>query len=120
MPFLGMEFPINSDPIATYGLNAGYKFFPNRNKQKFDFFFLYLILADSRKLYSTSTVNGFSLHNLVGYGFNISFNEQVYLVHHIAAGIENAWFSDYGNFTDLSLSIGLGVGIKLKTLKTKE
>ncbi len=71
-------------------------------------------------MYSNSTVNGFSLHNLLGYGFNIYFNENIFLPHHIAAGVENAWFSDYGNFTDFSLVINLGIGIKIKTLKTKE
>ncbi len=119
-PFIGLEFPVSSDHISNYGLNAGYKFYPNKNRQNFDFFFIYLMQAESRKLYSTSTINGFSLHNLIGYGFNIYFNDKIFLKHHIAAGIENSWFTDYGNFTDLSLMVNLGIGIKIKTLKARE
>ncbi|MEZ5199018.1 MAG: hypothetical protein R2764_22345 [Bacteroidales bacterium] len=120
MPFVGFEFPISDDPVTNFGFNVGYKFFPNKNKQRFDFFFLYLLQAGSRKLYAASTVNGFSLHNLMGYGFNIHFSDKIYLVHHMAAGIENAWFNDYGSFSDLSLSFNLGFGIKIKTSKAGE
>ncbi|MCB2219072.1 MAG: hypothetical protein KQI35_01665 [Bacteroidetes bacterium] len=120
MPFAGLEFPVSLDPIANFGVTAGYKFFPNRNRQKFDFFFLYLIEADSRKLYSKSTENGFSLQNLIGYGLNIYFNDQIYLVHHLAAGIENAWFRGHESFSDLSLSFNLGFGIKLKSIKKRQ
>lgn len=116
-PFIGLELPLGSENISNFGLNAGYKFYPNKNKQNFDLFFLYLMQAGSRKLYHTSTVNGFSLHNLIGYGFNIYFNNKIFLKHHIAAGIENAWFADYGNFMDFSLVINLGIGMKITTLK---
>jgi hypothetical protein len=114
-PFFGLEFPVNSSPVSNFGFNAGYKFYPNKQQQKFDFFFIYLMQAESRKLYSNSTVNGFSLHNLLGYGFNIYFNERLFLKHHLAAGVENAWFGNHGNFTDFSLIISIGIGIKIKT-----
>jgi len=117
-PLIGLELPIGSSSISNFGLNAGYKFYPNKNKQNFDLFFIYLLQAGSRKLYSTSTVNGFSLHNLIGYGFNIYFNDKIFLKHYIAAGIENAWFQDNGNFMDFSLVINLGIGMKITTLKT--
>jgi len=117
-PFIGLELPIGSASISNFGFNAGYKFYPNKNKQNFDLFFIYLLQAGSRKLYSTSTVNGFSLHNLIGYGFNIYFNDKIFLKHHIAAGIENAWFKDNGNFMDFCLVINLGIGMKITTLKT--
>ncbi len=119
-PFVGLEFPVTREHISNFGFNAGYRFYPNKSRQNFDLFFLYLLQGESRKMYSNSTVNGFSLHNLLGYGFNIYFNENIFLTHHIAAGVENAWFSDYGNFTDFSLVINLGIGIKIKNLKTKE
>jgi hypothetical protein len=119
-PFVGMEFPINSNPISNFGFNLGYRFFPNKNRQTFDFYFLYLMEGTSRKLYSHSTVNGFSLHNLLGYGFNIYLSELILLKHFIAGGIENSWFGDNGNFRDLSLIIGLGVGIKIKKRKTDQ
>jgi len=114
-PFAGMEFPVNSSPVANFGFDAGYKFFPNKNPQNFDFFFIYMIKAISRKLYPASTTNGFSLHNLVGYGFDVHFSDRIWLIHHLAAGIENAWFKDYGNFADLSISACLGIGIKIKS-----
>ncbi len=116
-PFFGFEFPVGSDPVSNFGLNAGYKFYPNKQKQNFDFFFIYLMQAESRKLYSTSTVSGFSLHNLLGYGFNIFLNDKIFLKHYLAAGIESAWFGDHGNFTDFSLMINLGIGMKIKTQK---
>ena len=116
-PFIGLEFPVGTGHISNYGLNAGYKFFPNKSRQNFDFFFIYLLQAESRKLYSNSTIDGFSLHNLIGYGFNVYLNDKIYIKHHIAAGIESAWFNDYGNFTDFSLMINLGVGIRIKTQK---
>lgn len=116
-PFIGLEFPVGTGHISNYGLNAGYKFFPNKSRQNFDFFFIYLLQAESRKLYSNSTIDGFSLHNLIGYGFNVYINDKIYIKHHIAAGIESAWFNDYGNFTDFSLMINLGVGIRIKTQK---
>ncbi|MCD4696829.1 MAG: hypothetical protein K8S16_11385 [Bacteroidales bacterium] len=119
-PFIGLEFPVNSSHISNFGIDIGYKFYPNRNQPKFDVFFLYLMQANSRKLYSTSVTNGFSLHNLIGYGFNIYFNDKIYLKHHIAAGIEKSWFEDYGNFTDLSIIVSFGVGLKIKTIKPKE
>lgn len=114
-PFAGMEFPVNSGPVANFGFDAGYKFFPNKNPQNFDFFFIYIIKAVSRKLYPASTTNGFSLQNLVGYGFNVHFRDRIWLIHHLAAGIENARFKGYGNFADLSLSACLGIGIKIKS-----
>jgi len=117
-PFIGIEFPISSDPISNYGVNTGYKFFPNKNKQVFDLYFLYLLQATSRKLYSNSTINGFSLNNLVGYGFNIHIGNTFFLKHYIAAGIENSWFGDHGNFSDLSLIGCLGIGLKIKPKKT--
>jgi hypothetical protein len=120
MPFAGLEFPVSSDPIANYGVTAGYKFFPNRNRQKLDFFFLYVLEADSRKLYSKSTENGFSLQNLIGYGFNFYFNDKIYLVHHLAVGIENSWFPEHESFSDLSISFNLGFGIKLKSIKKSQ
>lgn len=120
VPFMGMAFPLNSDPVSNFGFIAGYKFFPNKSIQTFDFFFLYILQLESRKLYSTSTVNGFSLHNLIGYGIQVNFGKQIYLIHHLAGGIENAWFNDYGNFSDLSLSFNLGIGIKIKTLISGE
>ena len=116
-PFIGLEFPVGTGHISNYGLNAGYKFFPNKSRQNFDFFFIYLLQAESRKLYSNSTIDGFSLHNLIGYGFNVYLNDKIYIKHHIAAGIESAWFNDYGDFTDFSLMINLGVGIRIKTQK---
>ncbi|MCD4732036.1 MAG: hypothetical protein K8R74_15625, partial [Bacteroidales bacterium] len=67
-----------------------------------------------------STIRGFSLHNLLGYGFNIYFNDNLFLNHQIAAGIEKSWFGDYGNFTDLSLMIKLGLGIKIKTMRSEK
>lgn len=119
-PFIGMEFPANSNPISSYGFNLGYRFFPNKNRQTFDFFFLYLVEGTSRKLYSNSTINGFSLHNLLGYGFNVYLGETFMLKHFIAGGVENSWFGDNGNFTDLSLMIGLGIGIKIKKTKPEQ
>ena len=116
-PFIGLEFPANSDNISNFGFNAGYRFFPNKKRQTFDLFFIYLMQGGSRKMYSNSTVTGFSLHNLLGYGFNIHFNDNIYLTHHIAAGIENSWFGDKGSFSDFSLVINLGIGIKIKNLK---
>jgi hypothetical protein len=116
-PFLGLEFPVSSNPDSNFGFNAGYKFYPNKQQQKFDFFFIYLMQAESRKLYSNSTINGFSLHNLLGYGFNIYFNESLFLKHHLAAGVENAWFGKHGKFTDFSLMINIGIGLKINTPK---
>ena len=112
-PFVGLEFPVSSNHISNFGFNAGYRFFPNKNRQNFDLFFIYLIQGGSRKMYSNSTVNGFSLQNLIGYGFNIYFNNNIYLTHHIAAGVENAWLGEYGKFTDFSLMINLGIGLKI-------
>jgi hypothetical protein len=119
-PFAGIEFPINSNPISNYGFNLGYRFFPNQNQQTFDFYFLYLMEGTSRKLYSNSTVNGFSLHNLLGYGFNVCLSDVFLLKHFIAGGIENSWFGEDGNFSDLSLMIGLGIGIKIKKTKADQ
>ncbi len=116
-PFFGLEFPVGSDPVSNFGLNAGYKFYPNKQRQNLDFFFIYLMQAESRKLYSNSTVNGFSLHNLIGYGFNVYFNDRIFLKHHIAAGVESARFGDHGNFTDFSFMISLGIGMKIKSRK---
>ncbi len=116
-PFIGLEFPVNSAPVSNFGFNAGYKFFPNKNRQTFDLFFIYIIEGCSRKMYYNSTITGFSLHNLIGYGFNVNFNDNLYLTHHIAAGIENSWFGESGGFSDFSLVINLGIGIKIKTLK---
>lgn len=117
-PFIGLEFPVSSSNISNFGFNAGYKFFPNKKRQTFDLFFIYIMQGYSRKMYSNSTVNGFSLCNLIGYGFNISFNNSLYLTHHIAAGIENSWFGEKGSFYDFSLTINLGIGIKIKNLKS--
>lgn len=114
-PFFGLELPLSSNPVSNFGFNAGYKFYPNKQQQNFDFFFIYLMQGESRKLYSNSTINGFSLHNLLGYGFNIYFNDRLFLKHYLAAGIENAWFRNHGDFTDFSLMINIGVGLKLKT-----
>jgi len=114
-PFIGFEFPVSSNHITNYGINTGYKFYPNKFKQVFDLYFIYLMQANSRNLYSNSTIRGFSLHNLLGYGFNIYFNDNLFLNHQIAAGIEKSWFNDHGNFTDLSLMIKLGIGFKIKT-----
>ena len=114
-PFFGLEVPVSSNPVSNFGLNVGYRFYPNKTRQNFDFFFIYLMQAESRKLYSSSTVSGFSLHNLIGYGFNVYFNDKIFLKHHIAAGIENAHFGSRGNFTDFSLMIYLGIGMKIKT-----
>ncbi|MCD4683285.1 MAG: hypothetical protein K8R86_08400 [Bacteroidales bacterium] len=119
-PFIGIEFPISSDPISNYGLNAGYKFYPNKNRQTFDLYFLYLLQATSRKLYSSSTINGFSLHNLLGYGFNIYIGNTIFVKHYIAAGIENSWFGAQGNFSDLSLIGSLGIGLKIKPIKSSK
>ncbi len=116
-PFIGVEFPVTREHISNFGFNAGYRFFPNKNRQTFDLFFIYMMQGGSRKMYSNSTVTGFSLHNLLGYGFNIHFNDNIYLTHHIAAGIENSWFGDKGSFSDFSLVINLGIGIKIKNLK---
>ena len=116
-PFIGLEFPVNSDNISNFGFNAGYRFFPNKKRQTFDLFFIYLMQGGSRKMYSNSTSTGFSLHNLIGYGFNIHFSDIIYLTHHIAAGIENSWFGDKGSFSDFSLIINLGIGIRIKNLK---
>jgi hypothetical protein len=116
-PFVGLEFPVTREHISNLGFNAGYRFFPNKNRQTFDLFFIYMMQGGSRKMYSNSTVTGFSLHNLLGYGFNIRFNDNIYLTHHIAAGIENSWFGDKGSFSDFSLVINLGIGIKIKNLK---
>mgnify|MGYP006305476305 CR=1 FL=1 len=112
-PFAGISFPVNDSPMANYGFSAGYKFFPNKLKQTFDFYFLYLLQGDSRKLYSNSDVKGFSLQNRLGYGFNVYLNDRLYIVHHVAAGIENAWFAGYEVFTDVSLTAGLGIGVKI-------
>ncbi|NOX48696.1 MAG: hypothetical protein GXO89_17140 [Chlorobi bacterium] len=114
-PFFGLEFPIGSSPVSNFGFNAGYRFYPNRQKQNFDFFFIYLMQGESRKLYSKSTVNGFSLHNLLGYGFNIYLTDKLFLKHHIVAGVENAWFGNHGKFTDFSLMINFGIGMIIKT-----
>lgn len=114
-PFFGLEVPVSSDPVSNFGLNVGYKFYPNKTRQSFDFFFIYLMQAGSRKLYSNSTTDGFSLQNLIGYGFNVYFNDKIFLKHHIAAGVENAWFGEHGNFNDFSLMISLGIGMKLKS-----
>jgi hypothetical protein len=119
-PFIGMEFPINSSPISNYGFNLGYRFYPNKNRQTVDFFFLYLMEGTSRKLYSNSIVNGFSLHNLLGYGLDIYMAENFLLKHFIAAGIENSWYGNEGSFSDLSLIIGLGVGFKIKKMKPEQ
>ena len=119
-PFIGFEFPVSSNHITNYGVNTGYKFYPNKFKQVFDLYFIYLIQANSRNLYSNSTIRGFSLHNMLGYGFNICFNDNLFLNHQIAAGIEKSWFGDYGNFTDLSLMIKLGVGLKIKTMGSEK
>jgi len=116
--FIGIEFPISSDPISYYGFNAGYKFHPNKNRQTFDLYFIYLLQATSRKLYSTSTINGFSLHNLFGYGFKIYIGKAIFVNHYIAAGIENSWFGTYGKFYDLSLVGSLGIGIIINHKKT--
>jgi hypothetical protein len=116
-PFLGLEFPVSSNPISNFGFNAGYKFYPNKQQQNFDFFFIYLMQAESRKLYSKSTVNGFSLHNLLGYGFNMYFNDRLFLKHHLAAGVENAWFGNHGKFMDFSLMINVGIGLRINTPK---
>ena len=113
-PFIGFEFPVSSSHITNYGINSGYKFYPNKFKQVFDLYFIYLIQASSRNLYSNSTVRGFSLHNLLGYGFNVYFNDNLFLNHQIVAGIEKSWFRGYGNFTDMSLMIKLGIGLKIK------
>lgn len=115
-PFLGFEFPVSSNHITNYGINIGYKFYPNKSKQAFDLYFVYSMLANSRKMYSNATINGFSLHNLLGYGFNIYINDDLFLNHQILAGIEKSWFSNEGSFTDLSIMIKLGIGIKIKTI----
>ena len=119
-PFIGFEFTVSSNHITNYGVNSGYKFYPNKFKQVFDLYFIYLMQANSRNLYSNSTIRGFSLHNLLGYGFNIYFNDNLFLNHQIAAGIEKSWFGDYGNFIDLSLMIKLGVGLKIKTMGSEK
>ncbi len=119
-PFIGFLFPISSNHITNYGISTGYKFYPNKFKPVFDLYFIYLMQANSRNLYSNSTIRGFSLHNLLGYGFNIYFNDNLFLNQQIAAGIEKSWFSDYGNFTDLSLMIKLGIGLKIKTMGSKK
>ncbi len=115
-PFIGLEFPVNSEHISNFGFNAGYRFFPNKNRQTFDLFFIYLIQGNSRKMYSNSTITGFSLHNMLGYGFKIYFNDNICLTHHIAAGIEKSWFGGEGDFYDFSLVINLGINIRIKTL----
>jgi hypothetical protein len=113
MPFAGFSFTVNDDPVANYGFVAGYKFFPNKQSQAFDLYFIYLLQGDSRKLYAASDVNGISLQNQLGYGFNIHLNEKLYLVHYLAAGIENAWFTGYDAFSDLSISAALGFAFRI-------
>ena len=115
-PFIGFEFPVSSNHVTNYGINVGYKFYPNKIRQVFDLYFVYLIQADSRNLYSNSTISGFSLHNLMGYGFNIYFNDILFVNHQIAAGIEKSCFGNEGSFTDLSLLIKIGIGLKIKTI----
>lgn len=107
----GFEFPVNSNPVYNYGFDAGYRFYPNKNRAAFDFFFQYLLQAGSRNLHSQSIIRGFSLQNMAGYGFNVYLNRSLYVKHSIAAGIENSWFGQTGDFSDLSLSAFLGVGI---------
>ncbi len=119
-PFIGFVFPVSSNHTTNYGINAGYKFYPNKIKQVFDLYFIYLMQANSRNLYSNSTITGFSLHNLLGYGFNIYFTDNLYLTQQIAAGVEKSWFGNQGNFTDLSLIIKLGIGLKIKTLDSNK
>jgi len=119
-PFIGIEFPISSSPISNYGFNVGYRFYPNKNRQTFDLYFHYLLQGTSRKLYSNSTINGFSLHNLAGYGFKVYLGNSIFLNHYIAAGIENSWFGEYGSFTDLSLIVNLGIGLKIKSKRNNK
>jgi len=119
-PFIGFQFPINSNPVNNFGGSLGYKFYPNENRPAFDVFFLYMMQANSRKLHSTSTFKGFSLHNLVGYGFNIRLHNLIYLNHHVAAGFEHSWFGGEGNFTDISLQVNLGVCVRLKRTNNSE
>ena len=119
-PFIGIGIPLNKNHVSNYGVSAGYKFYPNKKTSDFDLFFMFLLRATSRKLYSNSSSNGFSLHNLVGYGFTININDKVCVKHHLAAGIENSWFKGYDAFNDLSLEINIGIGFKLFSVKPKE
>jgi hypothetical protein len=52
----------------------------------------------------------------MGYGFNIYFNDILFVNHQIAAGIEKSCFGNEGSFTDLSLLIKIGIGLKIKTI----
>ena len=119
-PFIGIGIPLNNNHVSNYGVSAGYKFYPNKKMSDFDLFFMYLLRANSRKLYSNSVSNGFSLHNLVGYGFNVNLNEKVFVKHHLAAGIEKSWFKGYDAFNDLSLEINIGIGFNLFSVRPKE
>ena len=119
-PFIGIEFPVNSNPTSNYGFNIGYRFYPNQYRQTFDFYFHYLLQANSRKLYSNSTINGFSLHNSAGYGFKVQLGNSIFLNHYIAVGIENSWFGENGSFTDLSLMASLGIGFKIKSKRNSK
>lgn len=112
-PFIGIEFPVNTNPTSNYGFNIGYRFYPNQYRQLFDLYFHYLLQATSRKLYSSSTINGFSLHNLAGYGFKVRLGDSILLNHYLAVGLENSWFGENGSFTDLSLMASLGISFKI-------
>ena len=119
-PFIGFEFAVNSNPVSNYGLDLGYRYYPNRDLSGFDLFFTYLMQANSRKLYSNSTTNGFSLHNVAGYGFNVYLTSGLYIKHFLAAGIENSWFGEDGSFSDFSLIISLGIGLRINKPSLKE
>ncbi len=119
-PFIGIEFPVNSNPTSNYGFNIGYRFYPNQYMQTFDLYFHYLLEANSRKLYSNSTINGFSLHNLAGYGFKVRLGDSLFLNHYIAVGIENSWFGENGSYTDLGLMASLGIGFKIRSKRNSE
>ena len=115
--FIGPEFPFTGNCCSLFGMDLGYKFYPNKSKSVFDLFFQYRLQAIYRKLYSRSTEKGFSVHNTLGYGFNVFLSNKLFLTHSFGLGIEKSWFRKSGNFTDFSLFIKLGVGININFSK---
>ncbi|MBN3034758.1 MAG: hypothetical protein JW861_04175 [Bacteroidales bacterium] len=109
----GPMFPIFGNHSTILGWNVLYRFYPNKIRPAFDLFFQYQAIPVRRKLFSQSTEKGFSLHQLLGYGFGIRLCKGLYFVHSIMAGLEKGWFKGYRSLTDPSILLSAGIGFDI-------
>ena len=103
--------------VDRYGIQGGYKFFPNPKQKIFDFHFFYDI-----RYYKGSLGDIVELHylqHIIGYGFHCNIISNLYIYNNVGGGVINRelrYVDDYwpkSNSNEITGMFTIGIGYKI-------